>query len=596
MQTEINNKLDALVADGTLSELIAPYVASGLPAVVADQIGAVVAAQIGDVVAAQISAVVADQLPAVVATETAGQAAAWLETHVDPDTGYVIDDTLTITDAAADAKATGDALTELNNALTYVNEHSIVRPKNLYNTEDSDYMAGYRASQSTGLPMQDSDWNLTGFIPLKALQESIVCSRGTTVANMVNSTALTRIYAYGEDKTTFLGATYNTGIEYYTAPQGCAFVRCAVSSNAAFTQHQIEYGTQMTTYVPSFNPYGFADMDVVTKDSIKNISDILIKPSVLPSVIYGFVGVPIEIYPYNVFQYSMDDVYVIYTTSNKGKNYGNRWKYTPSVAENFSFKAWVFDHSLRKLNEDTKQVQIKSSSVKSSLKVLVIGDSTVQNGTETAKMLQLASNDSYDLTLLGTRGTAPNLNEGRGGWTATMYAHNASNPSGTVTNAFYNPATQEFDFSYYMTQQSYSGVDCVFIQLGINDLFSAKTDYACGLAIDTYLGDLDLIVSSIHDYDANIKIVINTIFPSDTNEETFGETYGVTQTVWRFRQNVYQGNKALLEHYANASNVYVSWFGASINVASNMGGDVHPNADGYNQLGTQMYSVMRALN
>ena len=132
VQTEINNKLDALVADGTLSELIAPYVASGLPAVVADQIGAVVAAQIGDVVAAQISAVVADQLPAVVATETAGQAAAWLETHVDPDTGYVIDDTLTITDAAADAKATGDALTTLNNALTALDDSIELNEKQFY--------------------------------------------------------------------------------------------------------------------------------------------------------------------------------------------------------------------------------------------------------------------------------------------------------------------------------------------------------------------------------------------------------------------------------------------------------------------------------
>ena len=120
VQTEINNKIDALVSDGTLSDLIAPYVASGLPAVVADQISAVVAAQIGDVVAAQISAVVAAQLPEVVATETAGQAAAWLETHVDPETGYVIDDSLTIQGAAADAKATGDAISDLNNALTYI--------------------------------------------------------------------------------------------------------------------------------------------------------------------------------------------------------------------------------------------------------------------------------------------------------------------------------------------------------------------------------------------------------------------------------------------------------------------------------------------
>ena len=118
VQTEINNKIDALVENGTLSDLIAPYVASGLPDVVADQISAVVAAQIGDVVADQISAVVAAQLPEVVATETAGQAAAWLENHVDPETGYVIDDSLTIQGAAADAKATGDAISDLNNALT----------------------------------------------------------------------------------------------------------------------------------------------------------------------------------------------------------------------------------------------------------------------------------------------------------------------------------------------------------------------------------------------------------------------------------------------------------------------------------------------
>ena len=35
---------------------------------------------------------------------------AWLAEHVDPDTGYVLDDTLTVQGAAADAKATGDAL------------------------------------------------------------------------------------------------------------------------------------------------------------------------------------------------------------------------------------------------------------------------------------------------------------------------------------------------------------------------------------------------------------------------------------------------------------------------------------------------------
>lgn len=116
VQQEINNKLDAMYEGGQLSLLIAPYVADGLPDVVAAQIGDVVAAQIGDTVAAQIDAVVDDQLPDAVA----GEAASWLSEHVDPDTGYVIDDSLTIAGAAADAKATGDEITDLKGALNYV--------------------------------------------------------------------------------------------------------------------------------------------------------------------------------------------------------------------------------------------------------------------------------------------------------------------------------------------------------------------------------------------------------------------------------------------------------------------------------------------
>lgn len=42
-----------------------------------------------------------------IGTTTAGLVADWLSTHVDPDTGYVIDDTLTVEGAAADARKTG---------------------------------------------------------------------------------------------------------------------------------------------------------------------------------------------------------------------------------------------------------------------------------------------------------------------------------------------------------------------------------------------------------------------------------------------------------------------------------------------------------
>lgn len=59
---DVRAALDDMAEDGTLSDLLAPLVAAGMPEVVADQISAVVAAQIGGVVANQIGAVVASQI------------------------------------------------------------------------------------------------------------------------------------------------------------------------------------------------------------------------------------------------------------------------------------------------------------------------------------------------------------------------------------------------------------------------------------------------------------------------------------------------------------------------------------------------------
>lgn len=62
VQEEINKKLDGLAEDGTLSELISPFVSELIGGVVADQIGDTVASQIDATVAGQIVPVVAEQL------------------------------------------------------------------------------------------------------------------------------------------------------------------------------------------------------------------------------------------------------------------------------------------------------------------------------------------------------------------------------------------------------------------------------------------------------------------------------------------------------------------------------------------------------
>lgn len=51
---------------------------------------------------------------------TVGAVEDWLGEHVDPETGYVVDDTLAIEGAAADAKATGEAIAAVEAAIPAV--------------------------------------------------------------------------------------------------------------------------------------------------------------------------------------------------------------------------------------------------------------------------------------------------------------------------------------------------------------------------------------------------------------------------------------------------------------------------------------------
>ena len=487
-------------------------------------------------------------------------------------------------------------------------EATTVYSKNLFNPNSPDWLVGHGMNTS-GKITDDSTRIVSNFVSVEP-GENLIYSHLFVGARQ---TPYTTWYYHFDRNKNFVGYTKLDGYapdNYFTVPDGVSYVRFQIVGYANYTDYMLEKNTEITEYEAYFEPYivnkipeEYLDIHIPEKVSeLENDMEYMPltkKPLALPSTIYGFVGVPISLYHYNIMDYNPDSVYIRMTTSNKGKLKKHKWEYTPDSAGTTPIKYNIFNHDYGCLNNDeTVNLIVKDTSEKSSLKVLVIGDSTVQAGSETNKMLNLANSDNYDLTLLGTRGTSGSANqhEGRGGWTAKMYVNNASNTSGSVTNAFYNPTTSTFDFSYYMTQQGYDGVDCVFIQLGINDLFSAKNDKELETAQNTYYENIDKMIQSIHAYDSNIKIVINTIIPSDTDQDAFCETYGMVQTVWRNHHNVYLSNRKTIERYAKTSNVYVSWYCAMIDCDNNMTGDVHPNNDGYTELGTQMYGFMRAIN
>lgn len=139
-------------------------------------------------------------------------------------------------------------------------------------------------------------------------------------------------------------------------------------------------------------------------------------------------------------------------------------------------------------------------------KMIIAGESTTRVSAFLLALIAKHQNDVTKIELLGSKGTAPALCEGYPGWKASNLVSSLTYKEDT--NTFYNPTTQRFDFSYYMTKQGYASVDYVFLNFGINDV-------ADGQSTTQSLASYKTMIDSIRAYNSNIKIIIGlTNLPS----------------------------------------------------------------------------------
>lgn len=252
-------------------------------------------------------------------------------------------------------------------------------------------------------------------------------------------------------------------------------------------------------------------------------------------------------------------------------------------------------------------------------KVLVIGDSTTADGICMGKLLTNFNEDAMDITLLGTKGNAPNLHEGISGWTIDMY-YSLSEFDGTK-NAFWNPDTEKFDFSYYMNEQGYLDVDYVILNLGINDIFgvsyytSSKDDVE--KKINTMISQYHEMIESIHQFDANIKIGLAITIPPSYSQDAFGKNYGTVYSRWRYREHYFLWCKRLIEEFKDKEKdgVFLVPVYTNLDTQYNMGieyvqanarspetiettianGSVHPNEFGYWQIADVYWFFLKSF-
>lgn len=106
---EINHKLDEMATDGTLSDLIEPFVTDELPNIVSSQIDDVVAEQINPVVNSQMQTALNANFNDPENTALPSAVTAWLNANVSPvGESVTIDKSLAVSDSAPDSKVVGD--------------------------------------------------------------------------------------------------------------------------------------------------------------------------------------------------------------------------------------------------------------------------------------------------------------------------------------------------------------------------------------------------------------------------------------------------------------------------------------------------------
>ena len=226
-------------------------------------------------------------------------------------------------------------------------------------------------------------------------------------------------------------------------------------------------------------------------------------------------------------------------------------------------------------------------------RLLVIGDSNTEAALALNRLTQTAAADpTSTLTLVGTRGTAPNLHEGVSGKTISWFASDPASPFvlGGV-----------FDFGAYLAANAVTlgAGDWVAIALGTND-FSSAYENVLESRISGRLTDLSGMVANITAAVPGIRVMLCGVMPGSANQDDFGLNYGSGLSRDRATSNFRRWNRSLIGTFDNDAHrqngVYVAPTHVVIDPSADFAANaLHPSASGMNRVGDVIWQMIKAL-
>lgn len=505
-----------------------------------------------------------------------------------------------VSDSIANAQLGGDGNVDLSNYATKEHVHNLneldgkikdsqaefmIPSSNMINPEEcvSGFVSGLNGAEYTHATMCR-----TGYIEVDATKRYFI---DATKINSGHSCV------YNKNKVFINKITLSSN--EIILPEDTKYIRFTIIDKEYVGLIQFNEGE----YLLPYEPYGYK-----FKNSIK-------VPKInLPAKLYALVDEEFNIYFDNILEYDYKD-YHIRVICNEGSQLDRCYRLTPTTSGEIDITIQLYDKYESFITQKTSKV-IKSTKTQGdgvTKSVLILGDSTTASGIAVSKLIKNFEDDSMNITMLGTIGDSNVKHEGRSGWSYTTY-YNKESLANNI-NAFYNPDTSLFDYSYYCNNTNTPVPDYFILNLGINDVYSYSDDANLTAKLLIIKKQIDHIVSSIQQFDNNVKVCIALPIPPNYSQNGF---YDQDQTRNRCKRNNALLVDELIKTYDNreSERIYLIPLHCNLDTeynfklidevvnkrstitykASAKGSNVHPDESGYWQCADSYWFFLKSLN
>jgi hypothetical protein len=472
----------------------------------------------------------------------------------------------------------------------------------------------------------------------------------------------------------FIVVAYNANKEYisslseptFTTPATAAYVRFGMFTSNLDVQ-QMELGSAKTSY----EAYGAK----IAREDILNLDNPYPYEFLLPNNIYLVSGEMFSIFYENIVKYFQNftkgNYYITVqeklgngTYAIRGKAYNYKWEYTPVNTDttfNMEFRiVSTFNDSVIASKVVTFTVANSSLAANHnrSATFVTIGDSFTDGYDVTSKLYDNIKtkggiNNANFIGLNHAHWTNPAVKDNA--WSGYTYSWFYDSPTGYLRadrplshavwdtgwgenevngwttgqtyddltevqkshghtkNEFYNPATQKFDFSYFMsTYMGNQAVDGFICNLGLNDV-GWVTVNEVKANLNSLKTKIQHIINSVKAYNANIKILLYTIPKQIADNATIGSNWTNFSHYERVNHNIELFNSMLITEFSAQPNVYIMATGANfdsrtgfkmanynpnkfnLSYVESHPNDIHPSDEGSNYIADTLYQAVYNL-